>query len=123
MNRGLFVAAWKKVLAGKPPLLSVEITRECPLNCPGCYAYDDNHLGGLVTLRQVNDSRNDQLVEGILKLVKQQRPLQVSIVGGEPLVRHRELSQILPELSRMGVFTLVVTSAVIPIPPEWKSIP
>ncbi|HKA21564.1 MAG TPA: radical SAM protein [Blastocatellia bacterium] len=117
------MAAWKKVLAGKPPLLSVEITRECPLNCPGCYAYDDNHLGGLVTLRQVNDSRNDQLVEGILKLVKQQRPLQVSIVGGEPLVRHRGLSQILPELSRMGVFTLVVTSAVIPIPPEWKSIP
>ena len=27
-------------------MLSIEITRECPLSCPGCYAYDDAHLGG-----------------------------------------------------------------------------
>jgi len=44
-------------------------------------------------------------------------------VGGEPLVRHRELSRILPALSDLGVFTLVVTSAVIPIPLEWMNIP
>jgi hypothetical protein len=45
------------------------------------------------------------------------------LVGGEPLIRHRELSRILPVLSELGVFTLVVTSAVIPIPLEWMSIP
>jgi len=44
-------------------------------------------------------------------------------VGGEPLVRHRELSRILPALGELGVFTLVVTSAVIPIPAEWMKIP
>jgi MoaA/NifB/PqqE/SkfB family radical SAM enzyme len=123
MNKVPFLAVWKKVLTGKPPMLSIEITRECPLHCPGCYAYEPNHLGGPVTLRQLSDSRGDQLVDGIIQLAKQQRPLQISIVGGEPLVRHRELSRILPELSRMGIFTLVVTSAVIPIPLEWKSIP
>jgi pyruvate-formate lyase-activating enzyme len=123
MNAKLFVAAWGKVLRGKAPLLSIELTRECPLHCPGCYAYEENHLGGLITLRQVNDSRGDELVNAVIELVKRHAPLHVSIVGGEPLVRHRELSRILPALSQMGVNTLVVTSAVIPIPKEWRSIP
>jgi sulfatase maturation enzyme AslB (radical SAM superfamily) len=56
-------------------------------------------------------------------LVRQHRPLHVSLVGGEPLVRHRELSRVLPILSSMKVHTMVVTSAVIPIPLEWMSIP
>src|ERR687887_572242 len=37
-------AAWGRILAGHTPALSIEITRECPLHCPGCYAYGDNHL-------------------------------------------------------------------------------
>jgi len=59
----------------------------------------------------------------VLGLVRQHKPMHVSLVGGEPLVRHRELSRILPALSDMSVFTLVVTSAVIPIPEEWMKIP
>jgi sulfatase maturation enzyme AslB (radical SAM superfamily) len=39
------------------------------------------------------------------------------------LVRHRELSRLLPILSEMKVHTMVVTSAVVPIPREWMSIP
>ena len=104
-------------------MLSIEITRECPLHCPGCYAYGDNHLGGGVTLRELNDKRGDALVDGVLALVRKHRPLHVSLVGGEPLVRHRELSRILLALSEMGVFSMVVTSAVIPIPREWTSLP
>lgn|SRR5262249_1876497 len=46
------------------------------------------------------------------RLVKEHRPMHVSPVGCEPLVRHRELSQILPVLSSMKVHTMVVTSAV-----------
>jgi len=61
----------------------------------------------------------EALVEGVLALVRKHNPLHVSLVGGEPLVRHRELSRILPELSRQGVFALVATSGVIPIPAEW----
>ena len=105
-------------------MLSIEITRECPLSCPGCYAYGESHLGsGDVTLRDLNDLRGDALVNGVLDLVRKHKPMHVSLVGGEPLVRHRELSRILPALSELGVFTLVVTSAVIPIPIEWMKIP
>jgi MoaA/NifB/PqqE/SkfB family radical SAM enzyme len=104
-------------------MLSIEVTRECPLSCPGCYAYGASHLGSGVTLRELADRRGHALIEGVLELVERHRPMHVSLVGGEPLVRHRELSRLLPVLSQMGVFTLVVTSAVIPIPREWMDIP
>jgi len=104
-------------------MLSIEITRECPLTCPGCYAYGDTHLGGGVTLSELKDFHGDQLVEGVLRLVRKHKPLHVSLVGGEPMVRHRELSRILPELSGMGIYALLVTSGVIPIPGEWMSLP
>jgi len=103
-------------------MLSIEITRECPLSCPGCYAYGDAHLGGGKLLTDLNDLRGDALVHGVLELVRKNRPMHVSLVGGEPLVRHRELSAILPALSGMNVFSLVVTSGVIPIPMEWMNL-
>jgi MoaA/NifB/PqqE/SkfB family radical SAM enzyme len=114
--------AWGKILTGKAPVLSIEITRECPLSCPGCYAYNDSHLSGGKLLRELSDFRGEQLVDDVLELVRRHAPMHVSLVGGEPLMRHRELSTILPALSAMNVFTLVVTSAVIPIPQEWMSI-
>ena len=104
-------------------MLSIEITRECPLSCPGCYAYGDTHLGGGITLSELSDLRGDKLVEGVLRLVRKHKPLHVSLVGGEPMVRHRELSRILPALSRMEVFALVVTSGVLSVPVEWMSLP
>ena len=104
-------------------MLSIEITRECPLTCPGCYAYNDDHLGGGTTLRQLSDLRGDALVEGVLKLVDKHKPLHVSLVGGEPLVRHRELGRILPALGDRGLCTIVVTSGVIRIPESWMKIP
>ena len=119
---GIFTA-WGRILKGYRPALSVEITRECPLRCPGCYAYNDEHLGGDVTLRQVSDFKGDELVSRFFKLVDDHRPLHVSIVGGEPLVRYRELNQILPRLAEKGIYTQLVTSAVRTIPPEWASIP
>ncbi len=115
--------SWQAILLGRQPAMSIEITRECPLSCPGCYAYNDNHLGGGVGLRDVTDFKGDALVERILQLVRAERPLHVSIVGGEPLVRFRELDRLLPILSGLGVYTQVVTSAVRPIPREWAAIP
>ncbi len=110
-------------MRGKLPLLSIEITSECPLSCPGCYAYGDRHLGGGVTLTQLSDSRGETLVQGILRLVDEHDPMQLSLVGGEPLMRHRELSKLLPILSARGIYTMVVTSGVIPIPAEWTLLP
>jgi organic radical activating enzyme len=117
------LAAWGSILNGSAPMLSIEITRECPLHCPGCYAYGENHLGDGPTLRELSDFRGDALVQGVLGLVEKHRPLHVSLVGGEPLIRHRELSRLLPELSARGRFVMVVTSAVIPIPMQWMSLP
>ena len=117
------VRAWGKILAGYRPNLSIEITRECPLRCPGCYAYNDEHLGGGVTLRQVRDLKGQALIDGVLALVDRRRPLHLSIVGGEPLVRFRELNVILPALAKRGIYTQLVTSAVRPIPDEWKGLP
>lgn len=120
--RDLAWAGWR-VLKGHIPMLSIEITRECPLSCPGCYAYGDSHLGGETTLRDLSDFRGDALVDGVLELVRRHKALHVSLVGGEPMIRHRELGRILPALSGMGVFTMVVTSGVIAIPREWMEIP
>ena len=116
-------SAWARVLTGSVPMLSIEITRECPLTCPGCYAYGDTHLGRGVTLSELKDLRGDDLVNGVVNLVRKHKPLHVSLVGGEPMVRHRELSRILPILSGMNIFTLVVTSGVIPVPAEWMKLP
>src|SRR5215831_20759647 len=72
--------AWSKILKGEPPLLSIEITRECPLRCPGCYAYDVAHLGGGVVLRDLNDRKGQALVDGVLEVVDRLKPLHFAIV-------------------------------------------
>src|SRR6186713_1224163 len=108
MNARVVVQAWGRILAGYRPNLSIEITRECPLRCPGCYAYGDEHLGGGVTLRGLRDFTGDALVNGVLEVIRERKPMQVSFVGGEPLIRHKELSRILPVLDAMGVYSLVV---------------
>ena len=116
------VRAWGKILQGYRPNLSIEITRECPLRCPGCYAYGDEHLGGGQTLRGLADRKGPALIDGVIEVVDRLKPLHVSLVGGEPLVRHRELDVLLPRLSERGLFVQLVTSAVRPIPAAWASL-
>src|SRR6059036_2528992 len=113
------LGAWGRILTGYTPALSLEITRECPLRCPGCYAYGDQHLGGEVVLRQLADFQGQELIDRFLEVLRQHRPVHVSIVGGEPLVRFRELDVLLPTLVRSGIYTQLVTSAVRPIPQSW----
>jgi MoaA/NifB/PqqE/SkfB family radical SAM enzyme len=123
MNARHIIQAWGLILSGRQPNLSIEITRECPLRCPGCYAYGDTHLGGDVVLRELADYKGQALIDGMLDVVKRHKPLHLSIVGGEPLVRFRELEVLLPEITGMGVHTQVVTSAVRPIPDSWATMP
>jgi len=99
--------------------MSIELTRECPLRCPGCYAYNEGHLNNGVPLRQLQDFRRDDLVERVLALVRDRKPLHLSIVGGDPMVRFFELEELLPQLTAMGIHCQVVTSAFRRIPPEW----
>jgi MoaA/NifB/PqqE/SkfB family radical SAM enzyme len=115
--------AWGRILTGYTPAMSIEITRECPLRCPGCYAYGDDHLGGELTLREVRDFKGQALIDGVLGLVDQHRPLHLSIVGGEPLVRYKELDTLLPILTGRGIHVQLVTSAVREIPKAWAALP
>jgi sulfatase maturation enzyme AslB (radical SAM superfamily) len=123
MKKSEVIRAWGRILRGDYPSLSIEITKECPLRCPGCYAFEPEHLGALGPLRSLADHKGEDLVAAVLRTVREHRPLHLSIVGGEPLVRFRELNLILPEIGRMGIATQLVTSAVREIPKEWAQIP
>ncbi len=122
MHTSQIFQAWGKILKGEQPSLSIEITRECPLNCPGCYAYDDAHLGGGQTLRQLKDRRGQSLVDGVLEVVDRLKPLHLSIVGGDPLVRYRELELLVPKLLARGMHVQIVTSAFRTMDPTWASL-
>src|SRR5579871_6136791 len=113
--------AWGRILRGERPSLSLEITRECPLRCPGCYAYEAAHLGG-TPLRDLSDFKGEELIARVLGLVDRYKPLHLSIVGGDPLVRCRELDVLLPELIR-HTHVQIVTSAFRPIPLSWATVP
>src|SRR5580704_16296726 len=114
--------AWARILSGRAPSLSIEITKECPLRCPGCYAFDAAHLGGTTQLRDLADFKGDELVRRVLAVVDEHKPLHVSLVGGDPLVRYRELEILLPQLESRGIHTQVVTSAFREIPAAWTSL-
>jgi MoaA/NifB/PqqE/SkfB family radical SAM enzyme len=120
MKKSEVFSAWAGILAGRAPSLSIEITKECPLRCPGCYAFDAAHLGGATELRQLSDFKGDELVTKVLAIIDQHRPLHVSLVGGDPLVRYRELELLLPQIESRGVHTQIVTSAFRVIPQTWK---
>jgi MoaA/NifB/PqqE/SkfB family radical SAM enzyme len=116
------VRAWGRILQGKRPSLSIEITRECPLHCPGCYAYEPGHPGEGLLLRELADYKGDALVANILRVVDERRPLHLSLVGGDPLVRYRELDKLLPRLEQRGIHVQVVTSAFREIPKAWAAL-
>jgi MoaA/NifB/PqqE/SkfB family radical SAM enzyme len=111
--------AWTRILSGRAPSLSIEITKECPLRCPGCYAFDPAHLGNNTLLTELSDFRGEELVNRILSLLDKQKPLHVSLVGGDPFVRYRELEQLIPQIEARGIHTQIVTSAFRVIPASW----
>lgn len=121
MKKSEVIQAWSRILGGRAPSLSIEITKECPLQCPGCYAFDAAHLGGSTQLRQLSDFKGDQLVSRVLALIDERKPIHVSLVGGDPLVRYRELELLLPEMEKRGVHTQIVTSAFRVIPSSWTA--
>jgi sulfatase maturation enzyme AslB (radical SAM superfamily) len=123
MRKTAIIPAWGRILRGYRPFLSIEITKECPLKCPGCYAYEPEHLNEGRPIMALTDRRGEELVGRVFELVRLFRPLHISFVGGEPLVRYRELTCLIPQLKAMGIEVQVVTSAVRPIPAEWAEFP
>jgi sulfatase maturation enzyme AslB (radical SAM superfamily) len=74
-------------------------------------------------LRDLNDRKGQELVDGVLEVVDRLKPLHLSIVGGDPLVRYREVEQMVPLLLQRGVHVQVVTSAFRPMPAQWVTLP
>jgi sulfatase maturation enzyme AslB (radical SAM superfamily) len=122
VNSSEIINAWGRILKGEKPSLSIEITRECPLRCPGCYAYGDAHLGGGLTLRGLVDYKGQELIDGVLDVVDRYRPLHLSIVGGDPLVRYREVEALVPQLLSRKIHVQIVTSAFRPLAAEWAGL-
>src|SRR2546430_17619292 len=107
------VQAWGRILAGYRPNISIEITRECPLRCPECYAYGDDHLGGDITLRTLADYKGDELVSRFKALVDRHNPLHHSIVVGEPLHLYFDLRYMLPQLGENKTNTPVMMTTML----------
>src|SRR4051794_27500903 len=122
MTKSEVIRAWARILAGRAPSLSIEITKECPLRCPGCYAFDPAHLGGATQLRELGDYKGEDLGARVLALIDEHKPLHVSLAGGDPMVRYRELEAMLPQIESRGVHPQVVTSAFRVIPSEWTKL-
>ena len=114
--------ARRQILLGRRRALALELTNKCPLSCPGCYAYQPGHVLGR-PLEWIQDYQGDELlVAGVLALLEERRPLGLFLVGGEPLVRIRELRALLPEICRRGIEVEVVTSGIVRIPSEWMQL-
>ncbi len=61
-------------------------------------------------------------MDGVLEVVDRLKPLHLSIVGGDPLVRFRELELLIPLLLARGIHVQVVTSAFRTMGPTWASL-
>jgi sulfatase maturation enzyme AslB (radical SAM superfamily) len=73
-------------------------------------------------LRSLSDRKGEDLINGVLELVDRMRPLHLSIVGGDPLVRYRELESMVPQLLDRRVHVQIVTSAFRPLSAGWAGL-
>ena len=109
------------ILAGRQPALSIEITKECPLACPGCYAFQPEHLDG-VPLKSLSDFRDDALWRAYSSSLRSNVPWCSTSSVVSRWFASASLSVILPKVCAQTVETHVVTSAVRPLPLEWAEL-
>ena len=72
-------------------------------------------------MRSLSDRKGQELIDGVLEVVDSLRPLHLSIVGGDPLVRYREVETLVPQLLQRGIFVQIVTSAFRPLAASWST--
>ena len=117
MRKSEVLHAWGTILSGRAAAFHRNY-QGMPLHYPGCYAFGVGHLGGTTQLRQFSNFKGDELVAKVLAVIDERRPLHVSLVGGDPIVRYRELEVLIPQIESRGAHTQVVTSAF--RPSAWK---
>lgn len=72
--------------AEKPSFIFLAITRKCPMRCEHCFEWDN--------LNQKESFTKEDLIETV-KLYQQQDVLQIHFSGGEPMVRIKDLLDII----------------------------
>lgn len=75
-----------------------------------------------MTLRTLNDRKGQALIDGVMEVVDRLKPLHLSLVGGDPLVRYREVEAMVPMLLERGIHVQIVTSAFRPMAKEWATL-
>ena len=123
MKKSEVLNAWASILNGRKPSLSIEITRECPLRCPGCYAYEPEHLGAAGQPAPTSDYKGDDLVRRLLAIVDREQPIHLSVVGGDPWCATANWRCFCPSSSSRGIHVQLVTSAFRPLPKAWTRFP
>jgi hypothetical protein len=96
---------WGRTLRGRVPSLSIEIIRECRLRCPGCYAYEEAHLG-TTNLRNLSDFKGQELIARVPALMEQYKPLHLSIGVATPLFDTASLTSCCRKWSSALIFRL-----------------
>ncbi len=69
----------------------------------------------------MKDRTGQELIDGVLECVDRLKPLHLSLVGGDPLVRFRELEALVPRLIARRIHVQIVTSAFRMLPAAWAS--
>lgn len=81
-----------------PISVQVELTSHCDLRCTHCYNARMTHTDETESLKHI---------ERIAEQLAQSRVTQVTITGGEPLLRKRDLKALLAQLHQYGIETTV----------------
>lgn len=84
--------------------LLAELTHRCPLQCPYC----SNPLD----LEKVNTELSTEQWQKVMRQAAQLGILQVHLSGGEPTAR-RDLEEIIKTASEVGLYTNLITAAVL----------
>jgi PqqA peptide cyclase len=90
--------------ARAPIGLLAELTHRCPLQCPYC----SNPL----ELERVNTELNTEEWQRVMRQAAELGILQIHLSGGEPTVR-RDLEDIVKTASESGLYTNLITAAVL----------
>jgi MoaA/NifB/PqqE/SkfB family radical SAM enzyme len=77
--------------AEKPSFIFLAITRKCPMRCEHCFEWDN--------LNQKESFSKQELLETV-RLYQQQEVLQIHFSGGEPMVRIKDLLEIIEFTSK-----------------------
>ncbi|MCL1994165.1 MAG: radical SAM protein [Spirochaetes bacterium] len=82
-----------------PESLHIELTGQCPLNCPTCYK------------PATQESLPLDFLSDLLRQAQEMQVFQIALGGGEPLI-YPHLTAVIQEIRRLGMASSVTTSGV-----------